>query len=148
MEPIIDEKNIIINPNISNKEDAIKLVGNILVNNGYVEEEYIDLMFEREKSTSTYIGNNIAIPHGIESSKKIIKHSGISLIQLPNGIDYDGNTVHIVMGIAGKNNEHLNMLSQIAETFMDIDNVSAVKNAKTKREILNLLAVNMDEVNN
>ncbi|HJU03227.1 MAG TPA: PTS sugar transporter subunit IIA, partial [Actinomycetes bacterium] len=45
------------------KDDAIREAGQILVDAGAVEPGYIDSMFDRERSVSTYMGNYLAIPH-------------------------------------------------------------------------------------
>ena len=52
------------------KDDAIREAGGILVDAGAVTPDYIDAMFEREKSVSTYMGNYLAIPHGTNESKE------------------------------------------------------------------------------
>ena len=60
-------------------------------------------MFEREETSSTFMGNFIAIPHGTEDAKDEVLHSGISVIQIPDGVKYgEGNTAKVVFGIAGK----------------------------------------------
>ncbi len=107
--------NIKLNQTVSSKEEAIKLAGQTLIDNGYVTEDYISKMFEREETSSTFMGNFIAIPHGTEEAKSEVLHSGISIIQIPEGVEYgEGNTAKVVFGIAGKNNEHLDILSNIA----------------------------------
>lgn len=56
--------------------------------NGYVTSDYVDKMFERENISSTFMGNGIAIPHGTEDAKAAVLHSGISIIQIPDGVEY------------------------------------------------------------
>lgn len=136
---IFEEDNIVLNAAVSSKAEAIQLVGGILVKNNYVEEEYLSYMLEREKSVSTYIGNHVAIPHGIVKSSAVIKHSGISLAVIPKGVRYDEEEVYLVFGIAGKENEHIEILSAIALKCMDSKNIEQLRTAKTKQEILELL---------
>ncbi|WP_049222187.1 PTS sugar transporter subunit IIA, partial [Enterococcus avium] len=62
---IFKDENIQLNQYYENKIEAILAAGKILVENGYVEESYLQDMLAREEEVSTYIGNNIAIPHGI-----------------------------------------------------------------------------------
>lgn len=40
-------------------------------------------MLQREKECTTYIGNGVAIPHGISRSEKDILRSGIVVLQYP-----------------------------------------------------------------
>ena len=91
----------------------------MLVDSGYVDAPYIEGMIEREKSFSTYMGSGLALPHGVEAVKKTIKASGISVMTFPEGIDWDGNTAKVVIGIAGVGEEHLNILGIIAEKMLD-----------------------------
>ena len=64
--------------------------------------------------------------------------SGISFIQVPEGVNYEGKTANVIIGIAGKNNEHIEILGDIAVACSDLDNVEKLRNAKTKEEILNV----------
>ena len=139
--PILAKENIVLNVSIDNKENAICSTGDILVKRGYVDAAYIEKMLEREALTSTYMGNFIAIPHGTEDAKESVKQSGISIIQVPDGVDFgNGNIVKILIGIAGKNNEHLDILSQIAIVCSEEENVEKLVRATSADEILDMFA--------
>ena len=43
------------------------------------------------------------------------------MIRYPNGIDWNGNPVKFVIGIAGADDDHLELLGKIAEVFLDAD---------------------------
>ncbi len=100
-------------------------------------------MLERESKVSTYMGNFIAIPHGTEEAKTAINTSGISVVQVPNGINFGTDDkeklVTVVIGIAGAGDEHLEILSQIAVYCSEIENVTKLADAKSEEEILTLL---------
>ena len=81
------------------------------------------------------LGNGLAIPHGTDEAKTEVIQSGLSLIQIPEGIDWDGETVKVVVGIAGKDGEHLDLLSKIAITFSEEENVECIVNAQSAEEI-------------
>jgi len=137
---ILNEKNVLLNLPSESKIEAIERVGNLLVENGYVEKEYIEGMKKREEDITTYIGNGVAIPHGVSEYVKYIKKSGIVIAQYPDGVDFgDGNRAYIVIGIAGKGDEHLNILSKIALTCQYEENVEKLKKAKTPQEIIEIL---------
>lgn len=140
---ILNESNILLNQTIVSKEEAIKAAGTLLVEGGYVDEEYIPSMLEREQTVSTYMGNFIAIPHGTDDSKTAIKKSGISIVQIPNGVDFSNDEeeklVTVVFGIAGVGDEHLDILSQIAVYCSEIDNVVKLADANSESEIVQLL---------
>ena len=139
VKPILTEDNIQLSAKVKTKEEAIRRVGEILVQNGYTTPVYIAHMQEREKRFSVYIGNHLAIPHGIESSAHEIYTSGLAVLQVPDGVEFDGNIAYIVIGIAGKNGTHLNMLSNIALICADEENIEKMRNADTKKEIMDIL---------
>jgi mannitol PTS system EIIA component len=125
------------------KDDAIREAGAILIDVGAVEPAYIDSMFDREKSVSTYMGNYLAIPHGTNESKDSIKKSAVSVIRYDEPIDWDGNEVRFALGIAGYQGGHMDILSRIAIVFSDTDEVDKLLAAKSAEEIYDLLnAVN------
>ena len=96
------------------KEEAIKMAGTLLYESGYVEKEYIESMLIRERDVSTFMGRGIAIPHGENMAKDSVKKSGIVVLQFPNGVDFGNGTAYLVIGIAGKDDEHLAILANIA----------------------------------
>jgi mannitol PTS system EIIA component len=136
---ILSSENILLNATVGSKVDAIKLTGSILVDNGYVDPSYIGKMLEREELTSTYMGNFVAIPHGTEDSKPFVKASGISVVQVPKGVDFGGgNTVKLLIGIAGKDNEHLDILSKIAIVLSEEENIETLVAAQSADEIISI----------
>jgi PTS system mannitol-specific IIA component len=129
------------------KDEAIREAGQILVevDAGAVVPEYIDAMFEREKSVSTYMGNYLAIPHGTNEAKDTIKASALSVVRYDPPIDWDGNEVRFAIGIAGYEGGHLEILGKVAIIFSDTDEVDKLIAAESAQEIYDLLnAVNED----
>ena len=107
------------------------------LDNGNVEERYVDSMFERERSVSTYMGNAVVIPHGTYDSKQWLARSGLSVITVPDGVEYgDGEVAKLIVGIAGKGDEHLEILSKIALVVSEEENVERIVQAETKEELL------------
>ena len=139
MKKIFSEENIILNQSFQNKSEAIIYAGKVLVENGYTTPEYIESMLEREKVASVYIGNNVAIPHGVSGSEKNIIKSGISFIQVPDGVPFgNGEVAYIIIGIAGKGDEHMDYLEQIAFVCSEEENITKLKNSNNKEEILKI----------
>jgi mannitol PTS system EIIA component len=127
------------------KDDAIREAGQILVAAGAVSPAYVDAMFEREKSVSTYMGNFLAIPHGTNEAKDSISRSAISVVRYDEPVDWDGNEVRFAVGIAGVENGHLEILGKIAIVFSDTDEVDKLLAAGSAEELYQLLhAVNQD----
>ncbi|KQQ28098.1 MULTISPECIES: PTS sugar transporter subunit IIA [unclassified Frondihabitans] len=125
------------------KLEAMREASEILLEAGSVTADYLPAMIEREKSVSTYMGNFLAIPHGTNEAKDAILKSALSFVRYTTPIDWDGNPVHFVVGIAGIENEHLDILSKIAIIFSDDDQVQALRDAAGVDEIFTQL----EEVN-
>ena len=137
--PILKKENVILGLPSVKRDEAIKRAGQMLVEGGYVSEEYINAMFEREEIVSTYIGNGIAIPHGVGKARGLIKSSGLVILQYPEGIEYNGNTAYLVIGISGKDNDHIKILANIAEQFSDEESAKKLWKTTDKDHLYKLL---------
>lgn len=133
---ILNKNNIVLGLESVSKEEAIKRAGEILAKEGYVKEEYIQAMLEREEIVSTYIGMGVAIPHGVGEAKKEVKKSGIAVLQYPNGIKFGDEVAYLVVGIAGVGDEHLTILSNIAMSLEDESLVEKLRNTSNVNDIL------------
>ena len=133
---ILNKNNIVLGLESVSKEEAIKRVGEILAKEGYVKEEYIQAMLEREEIVSTYIGMGVAIPHGVGEAKKEVKKSGIAVLQYPNGVKFGDEVAYLVVGIAGVGDEHLTILSNIAMSLEDEGLVEKLRNTYDVNDIL------------
>jgi PTS system mannitol-specific IIA component len=120
-------------------DEAVDEAGRILVAAGAVTPEYIGFMHDREHLISTYMGNFLAIPHGTNEGKDTVLASALSFVRYDEPIDWNGNPVRFVVGIAGKDNGHLEILSSIALIFSDEDEVDKLLQAESVEEILALL---------
>lgn len=133
---ILNKNNIVLGLESVSKEEAIKRAGEILAKEGYVKEEYIQAMLEREEIVSTYIGMGVAIPHGVGEAKKEVKKSGIAVLQYPNGIKFGDEVAYLVVGIAGVGDEHLTILSNIAMSLEDEGLVEKLRKTYDVNDIL------------
>lgn len=137
---ILSKENILLNQKSESKNEAIERAGDLLVKSGCVTPKYIEGMKERESRFTTYIGNGIAIPHGVNEYKEEILETGLVILQYPDGVDFGrGNTAYVVIGIAGKGDEHLEILTKIALTVQDEKNVERLRCAKSADEILSII---------
>jgi len=121
------------------RDDAIREVGKLLVDSGAVTQAYADAMFDREATVSTYMGNYLAIPHGTNEAKDGILRSALAIVRYADPIDWDGNEVRFAIGIAGKGDDHLGILSGIAIAFSDDATVEKLLAAGSPQEIVDLI---------
>lgn len=127
--PVLQKSQINAEGTATTKLEAMREAHEILLEAGAVTADYLPAMLEREKTVSTYMGNFLAIPHGTNEAKGAILASALSFVRYAEPIDWDGNPVHFVVGIAGIGNEHLEILSKIAIIFSDDDQVQALREA-------------------
>lgn len=137
---VLQLSQIRIDGTATTKLEAMREAHAILVEAGSVTAAYLPAMLEREESVSTYMGNFLAIPHGTNESKDAILKSALSFVRYEQPIDWDGNPVRFVVGIAGIENQHLDILSKIAIVFSDEDEVDALLAAGSSAEILDILS--------
>jgi PTS system mannitol-specific IIA component len=136
---ILDRTNVVAAGTATTRDGAIREAGELLVRAGAVEPAYIDSMGDRERTVSTFMGNGLAIPHGTNEAKDEIKRSALSFIRYTDPIDWDGEQVNFVVGIAGQNNEHLDILSKIAIIFSEDDEVEKLVEAPDADALFALL---------
>lgn len=116
---LLEKRNIRLGCKGQDKETAIRQVGAMLHDSGYVNEDYVEAMLKRELTFATCIGNGIALPHGVEEAKKDIRRSGIAVMVYPDGINWGNEDVKLVIGIAGAGEEHLEILATIADKLSE-----------------------------
>ena len=135
---ILVAESVVLSGTATTRDAAIDEAGQLLLDRGAVDSGYLDAMHEREESVSTYMGSYLAIPHGTNAAKDHIMKSAVSVIRYPNGIDWNGKEVKFVVGVAGINNEHLQILSSIAKVFTNKAQVAQLEAATTVDEVLAL----------
>jgi len=122
---ILSKDRISLQASAADKVDAIRKAGELLAKSGCVLPEYIDGMLKREESMSTSLGNGVAIPHGIYENREHILQTGISVLQLTEGVDWDeGEKVSMVIGIAASSDEHVGVLSNLADVIDNEENLA------------------------
>ncbi|WP_408063544.1 MULTISPECIES: PTS mannitol transporter subunit IICBA [Vibrio] len=141
----IEAKNVCLGLSASDKEEAIRFAGNKLVELGYVQPSYVDAMFEREKMVSTYLGESIAVPHGTIEAKESVITTGIVICQYPDGVrfnDEDDGIAKLVIGIAAKNDEHIQVITMITNALDDDEAIQKLTSTTSVSDVLEILAGN------
>ncbi|MGJ3508825.1 PTS mannitol transporter subunit IICBA [Enemella sp. A6] len=136
---ILSTESVVMDGTGTDATSAINEAGALLVARGAVTEAYVEAMHEREKSVSTFMGEGLAIPHGTNEAKAEVHSSAMSVVRYPNGVDWNGNQAKWVIGIAGRDNEHLEILANVARIFGDKAQVEQLNNAATAEEVVELL---------
>ena len=136
---ILTLSSIKVGAKAADKWEAIGESGALLVKGGYVKMDYVDAMMEREKVATTYLGMGIAIPHGTQNAKREVIRTGISVVQYPDGVDFDGEKAYLVIGIAGVGDEHLELLARVSEALDDEEVLNKLKTTTDPTDIYEVL---------
>lgn len=136
----INEQQVLLQTNAANKTEAIRQVGQLLVDSGCIEAGYITSMLGREQVANTYLGNGIAIPHGLPADRDLIKRTGIAVVQAPAGVTWNpGEMAQLIVGIAAKSDEHIDVLRRLTRVLGDAQQVARLTSTTDARDIIEAL---------
>ena len=142
---VLIKESILTNKVFLDNKEATIAAGNLLLENGYIEKEYIDSMLEKleTQSFATYIGNGVAIPHGMSEGSKYVNNTGISVIQAPEGVNWNEEKAYIVVGIAANSDDHMNVLASLADAIEDLEDAKKLWSETSVEKIYELLSENL-----
>ena len=81
----------------------------------------------------------IAIPHGTQNAQRDVLRTGISVVQYPEGVEFDGEKAYLVIGIAGVGDEHLELLARVSEALDDEQVLEKLKSTVDPSDIYEVL---------
>jgi PTS system mannitol-specific IIA component/phosphocarrier protein FPr len=121
------------------KWDALRQSGALLEELGAVDAGYAAAILEREGQISTYMGEGVAIPHGTDQARALVRRTALGFIQYPDGVDWDGETVYLCIPIAASGDEHVGVLSALAGILVEADSAATLRSATEPDDVLALL---------
>jgi mannitol PTS system EIIA component len=141
---LLHDDAIVLGAVASSWEDAVRQVGAALVQAGAVTPAYVELMLERERSVSTFVGEGVAIPHGTLAGRDAVLRDALAVVQFPDGVDWHGDDVRLCIGIAACGESHLPILAQLGEILMDEDRAAGLRAATSADDVRILLTDDSD----
>ena len=108
------------------------------------KKKFKQAILERERLSTTGIGEGIAIPHGKSSA---VKRAALAAMVVPQGVDFasaDSAPVHLLFMIAVPEEGaelHLEVLERLAAMLMDEDFRKRLTAAKDAAEFLHILSI-------
>ncbi len=127
------------------KEDAILAAGRILEELEAVDLGYADAMLEREQTMSTSVGEGFAIPHGTDESRTLIHRTALAFAQFPAGVDWGTDQVFVCIGIAARDDAHLEILAKLADILIEPELASQLRGAADPDVVLSVLAPALED---
>ncbi|MBB6731390.1 PTS sugar transporter subunit IIA [Cohnella zeiphila] len=142
---ILSKEKVVLNAKAQDRFEAILMAGRLLVDAGHVPAEYVEKMIEREQVSSTYIGGGLAMPHGTNDAKPLIRSTGMSVLIFPEGVDFGGEKANLVIGLAAVGEEHLDILSNVAVLVSEEDDMQRILQSSTEEELIAIFEEGMGE---
>jgi mannitol PTS system EIIA component len=119
---------------------AVHRCADVLEEIGAVERGYRAAMLERERLMSTWLGEGVAIPHGVDGSRALVRRDSLAVLRFPAGVPWDGGRVVVCVAIAVRGDGHLAVLSALAGILLDPRSARALRSATGPDEILAMLS--------
>jgi phosphoenolpyruvate-protein phosphotransferase len=140
MPSLLTAQQVRLNAAAGSKHDAIAQAGALLAAAGCIEPGYIDSLHGREQVSNTYLGSGVAIPHGLQEDRHLIRRTGVAVLQLPQGVEWqDGERVHLVVAIAAQSDEHIALLQRLTRLIGDAPQLRALVEAREPQRIVDAL---------
>jgi PTS system mannitol-specific IIA component len=133
---LLDPRAVLLHESAADRDEAIRRCGRALVDVWAVAEPYVAAMLERERSISTYVGEGVAIPHGTAAAKEVVEHDAICFVRFPGGVDWGGEQVTVCVGIAAKNDGHVQLLAALADILLDPDRARTLREATEVNQVM------------
>jgi phosphotransferase system HPr (HPr) family protein len=110
---------IVVGATAADRDEAIQIVGRMLVDAGCVTPDYLAEMRDREEIVSTYLGNGIALPHGTNEARTAVLRTGLAVVQFPDGVAWGDERAHLVIGLAATSDDHIAIMARLATVLGD-----------------------------
>jgi len=126
MVEIIKMKNILVNQEPETWQDAIRNVGNILVNSGSTSVQYIDAMISAVDNLGPYIviGKHLAIAHAAPGIYVNENDLSVSILSKPVNFGSENDPVSVLFALSSVDGKsHLNELVQLAQVLGEDDQI-------------------------
>jgi len=144
---LLDRRAVQLTARADDKDHAIWLCGQALLEVGAVAPSYVDSMLERERSISTFVGEGVAIPHGTLAGKDSVHRDALCFLRFLDPVDWgDGAAVSVCIGIAAVGGRHVGILAQLAQILLDPDRAEALRTATDVDTVLGLLQPSTEDV--
>ncbi|WP_186099001.1 phosphoenolpyruvate--protein phosphotransferase [Burkholderia gladioli] len=124
----------------ASRHDAIDQAGALLVEAGVIEPAYVASLHGREQVSNTYLGHGVAIPHGLQEDRHLIRRTGVAVLQLPEGVEWrDGERARLVVAIAAQSDQHIVLLQRLTRLIGDPARLAQLLATRDPLAIVNVL---------
>ena len=123
------------------REEAVRAAGAMLVQAGFAQPAYVDSLLRRERVGGTFLGEGVAIPHGMVEDKHLVSRTGLAVLQVPAGVRWadDEQRATLVVAIAAASDQHIEVLRRLTRLMRDGDRMAHLARTRDAGEIVRAL---------
>ena len=133
----ITKRCVAIQASVQTKEEAIRLAGKMLFDAGYIAAPYVESFLKREAVSNTFLGAGVAIPHGMIEDRHHVLHTGIAVIQVPQGVPWqEGKRARLMVAIAAQSDEHIAILRRLTRLMQQEGAIEALSTCAEPERII------------
>jgi len=140
----INESNIRLINRVENWHRAVELAVQPLIDQGAVENRYLQAIFSMHEQIGPYyvLGEGIAMPHA-RPEEGVIR-TALSLVIVKEGVEFgseDNDPVYIIFALSAvDSNSHIDMIASLSRFFCDEEAVETLRQAKDKQQVLDIIS--------
>ncbi|WP_415205634.1 phosphoenolpyruvate--protein phosphotransferase [Pseudorhodoferax sp.] len=122
----------------ADRDDAVRSAGALLVQAGFCDAGYVDSLLRREQVATTWLGQGVAIPHGMVEDKGLVRRTGLAVLQVPQGVAWGSadKPVHLVVAIAAASDEHIAVLRRLTRLMRDAARIEQLVHTPRAEDIV------------
>ena len=139
--PVLEERAVRLAEVAVDRAAAIHRCADVLEEIGAVHPAYREAMLDREWAMSTYLGEGVAIPHGLDVSRVLVRRDALAVLRFPAGVGWDGDRVSVCVAIAARGDGHVALLSTLADILLDPHRARALREATDPAVVVAMLNV-------
>jgi mannitol PTS system EIIA component len=134
--PVLEPRGVRLHEAAASPEAAVHRCADVLEELGAVRPGYREAMLARESMLSTYVGEGVALPHGLDESRSLVVRDTIAVLRFPDGVDWNGYRATLCVAIAARGDGHVAVLSALAHVLLDPERAAALRGATDPAEIV------------
>jgi phosphocarrier protein FPr len=124
----------------------VRQAGGLLVAAGHANGQYVEGMLAREAVAPTYLGNGVAMPHGMHADRRNVLSTGIAVLQYPEGVPWDGgDEARLVIALATAEPEgHLTVMQNLARLLDDATQLGELMSTRDRQLVVRQLTAALE----
>lgn len=138
MQDMLKRENVRILPEVADWQQAVQISIDPLIEGGYVEQRYVDGVFENTEKYGPYyvLAPDLALIHARAEQGVISRQLAVTVLRKPIRFSPDGYEVRLLIALAAEDpKSHTQCLKQLAGIIGDEERMEKILEAQSCDEI-------------